>query len=153
MTRSAGRPPPARRCHGESGSTLALVPASTLIVLTLGAIAADLSHVFMAKRRLLDAAASVANDAAGAGIDPASVRAGGAPTLDPERVRQVALGSLVAQAVPGLDPAGCDVTVDPATDRVTVTLAADVDHIFGAALPGPRRIHLTAIATATGHHR
>ncbi len=140
------------RVTGDAGSTLVLVPAATLIVVVLGALAIDLSQLFLAKRVLLDAAASVANDAVGAGVVPGP---GGVsdPALDPQRVANAAYVSLLAQQVEGLDPSSVQVTTDPAGVTVTVELAAEVDRFFGKALPGSRRTRLTARATATGHAR
>lgn len=130
-----------------------LVPSATLVVLVLGAIAVDLSQLFLAKRELLDAAASMANDAAGAGLDPASLRDGGPPRLDPDRARDTAYISMLSQQIKGLDPTGIDVTVDPVAGTVTVELAAVVERTFGRIVPGTHPVRITATATATGHRR
>lgn len=142
----------AGRATGDAGSTMVLVPAATLIVVVLGALAIDLSQLFLAKRQLLDAAASVANDAVGAGAVP-GLGGFSDPTLDPQRVINTAYLSLLAQQVAGLDPSSVRVTTNPAANTVTVELAADVDRFFGKALPGSRRTRLTARATALGHAR
>lgn len=140
-----------RRC-GDDGSTLVLVPAGTLIVLLLGAIAVDHSALFLAKRDLLDAAAAVANDAAGAGVDPDTIRHGTNGELDPDRVANAAAISLLAQDVDGLDPAATVVITHTNPALVEVTLVADARPIFGLG-PGAHTVRITAHATATGHTR
>ena len=145
---------PDGRCCGDAGSTLALVPAGTLVLILLGAIAVDLSVVFSAKRDLLDAAASVANDAAGAGVDPDSIRAGLAPRLDPVAVEVVAVRSLDAQRIHGLDVGATRIETDVDAGTVTVHLEADAPHIFGrVARDGERTTRVAVDATATGHTR
>lgn len=142
------------RCRGDAGSTLALVPAGTLVLVLLGAIAVDLSMVFSAKRDLLDAAASAANDAAGAGVDAGSLRSGTDPVIDPVAAERVALRSLEAQRVHGLDARATRVTTDVVAGTVTVHLEADVEHVLGNVSrsdDGTTRIDATA--TATGHTR
>jgi hypothetical protein len=129
-----------------------LVPAGVLIVFVLAGMAVDLSAVHLAQRELLDAAASAANDGAGAGIDTAALRMSGVVRLDPDRVRAAATRSLAAQRVRGLLPAETEVAVDPVTASVTVRAARRTSRVFAPALPGADRstvVRATASASAT----
>ncbi len=140
------------RLHGDTGSSLMLMPAAVLIVLVLGAIAVDLSVVHLAQRDLLDVAASAANDAATFGIDPSAYRAGsGSAAFDPDRAELAVERSLRNHHL------DTRVTIDgvrqgPAADEVTVDLHVTVDYIFAKAIPGARHstvVHAHATATAT----
>ena len=130
-----------------------LVPAATMIVIVLGAIAVDLSQLFLAKRRLLDAAASVANDAAGAGLSSSSLSGDARPQLDPAKAREAVEESLASQQVRGLRTERVQVVTDPVAGTVTVYLEADVDHVFARAVPGQDTVRITAEVSATGHVR
>lgn len=129
----------ARRGRGDGGSSLLLVPAGVLIVFVLGGLAVDASAVHLAQRELLDAAASAASDAAGAGIDTATLRATGVLRLDPARARTAAERSLAGQGLAGLDPASVQVEVDPTAATVTVRASRRTRHVFAPALPGSDR--------------
>ncbi|MFN8039111.1 MAG: hypothetical protein U0Q07_07865 [Acidimicrobiales bacterium] len=127
------------------------MPAGVLIVFVLGGLAVDASAVHLAQRELLDAAASAANDAAGAGIDTTALRSTGAVRLDPTRARTAAERSLAGQGLAGLDPASVHVEVDPDAATVTVRAARRTRHVFAPALPGGDRtivVHAAASAQA-----
>lgn len=128
-----------------------LMPAAVMIVLVLGAIAVDLSIVQMARRDLLDVAASAANDAAGYGLDAATFRQTGAYAIDLPRAEEAVRRSVAAH---NLSRRVTDVRVvpGPGVDQVTVELAMPVDHLFAKAIPGARdativTVHATAGAT------
>jgi hypothetical protein len=127
-----------------------LMPAGVLIVLVLGAIAADLSLVHNGKRTLIAAANSAANDAVTAGLDVDALRrTGGRYTVDPTRARRSVDRALAAQASPTRRYTVVAVAVDTDPDgrpRVSVTLRGDIDLLFARALPGLD----TALVEATG---
>jgi len=137
------------QASGDRGSSLLLFPAAVLIVLVLGAIAVDLSAVHLAKREVLDLAASVANDAVTAGLDQGRFRSTGEYVIDPALATEA-----VERAVAANEPDGrttiVNVVVGPGADQVTVELAAPADPVFARALPGgPRTTTVTGSATAT----
>ena len=73
------------------------MPVAVLIVVILGSLAVDRAVVFGAQRDLVATAQAAANDAAGVGIDPNGLHAGGRLDYDPARidraVRAATLGS------------------------------------------------------------
>lgn len=120
-----------------------------MIVLVLGAIAVDLAAVHLAKRQVLDLAASAANDAVTAGLDQATFRATGEYVVD-----ATLAGEAVERTVAANDPDGTTtvvaVTVGPGPDQVTVELSAPATQVFAPALPGnPGPTRVTGSATAT----
>jgi hypothetical protein len=128
---------------------LLLFPAAVLIVLVLGAIAVDLAAVHLAKREVLELAASAANDAVTAGLDQGRFRATGEYVIDPTLAADA-----VDRAVAANEPDGrttvVRVEIGPGPGQVTVELAAPADPIFSSALPGgPGTTTVTGSATAT----
>ncbi|HUS60595.1 MAG TPA: hypothetical protein VMY34_00265, partial [Acidimicrobiales bacterium] len=73
-----------------------LVPAGALIVLLLGAIAFDLSLVFLRQRQASSLAADVANDLASIALDVPRLRESGVFELDPMRADAVGRSRLDA---------------------------------------------------------
>jgi hypothetical protein len=134
---------------GDGGSSLLLFPAAVFIVLVLGAIAVDLSAVHLAKREVLDLAASAANDAATAGLDQARFRTTGEYVIDPT-LAAAAVERTVAANEPDGRTTIVNVVVGPGPDQVTVELSAPADPVFSRALPGgPGTTTVTGTATAT----
>ncbi len=130
-----------------------LFPAAVLIVLVLGAIAVDLSAVHLAKRQVLDLAASAANDAVTAGLDQPTFRATGDYVVDPTLAADA-----VERTVAANDPDGrtsvVRVTVGPTPDQVTVELRTTARPVFAPALPGRLApVVVTGEATATAARR
>ena len=140
---------PTPRARGDRGSSLLLMPAAVLIVLVLGAIAVDLTVVRLAHRDLLDVAASAANDAAGAGLDPATFRRSGAYRIDRRRAEDAVARSLAAHHLD--DRVQATVILGPGPDEVTVELTTDVGYVFARSLPGAAHsttVHARASAAA-----
>jgi hypothetical protein len=156
--------------RGDRGSSLFLYPVGVLIVIVLGAIAADFSHVYMARRDLVELTGTIANDVSTAGIDEQTFRTDELYTLDPERTEGIVdeiLASANSRTVPAqLAPAGMTVTNPTLVDhldrpirrcqpapgqpcRVAVTLVARVEYILGRALPGDRGVDLRVTSYAT----
>jgi hypothetical protein len=158
------------RRRDDDGSVLLLYPVGVLIVIIFGAIAADLSHVHMVRRDLIELSGTLANDLATAGLDQDHYRRNERYRLSPglsQRVMANALGVTdlgpVTARVSAVGPGGsanptlidaadqpvgeCD--PDPVPCRVRVTLDAHVDYIFGAALPGSRGADLSVTSYAT----
>lgn len=141
------------RCVGDDGSSLMLMPAAVMVVLCLGAIAVDLSVVQLARRDLLDVAASAANDAAGYGLDPAAFRQTGAYRIDLARALGAARRAVLAHNL-GNRVTELRVVPGPAADQVTVELTMPVDYVFAKALPGAHDgTVVTARATASAARR
>jgi hypothetical protein len=157
---------------GDRGSVLFLYVAGVLVVVVLGAIAADLSHVYMARRDLIEVAGTIANDTATAGVDQDRFRTHEDYRLDPDRTSRLAQSALDASTTgpvtPQLTPVSAgqvaerNLTLVDGTDRpvdtcdptigacrVRVSLYARVEYIFGRSLPGNRGVdlHVTSYAT------
>ena len=123
-----------RRRGGESGSVLMLMPAGVLVVLILGAIAFDLSVLFLRQRQATSVAVDVANDLASAAVDENELRATGTYRLDPEQA-----DALGRRFVDASDIAGqvTDLQVEVVgPDEVQVIVTLRVDYVFAKAIPG-----------------
>ena len=126
-----------------------LMPAGVLIVLLLGAIAFDLSLVFLRQRQASSVAGDVANDLATQAIDEAEFRATGEFRLDPDRADQIGR-ALLAQSDVAADIVDLDVDV-VGTDTVQVTVVLRVEYLFAGAIPGANdSTEVQATATAVG---
>jgi Flp pilus assembly protein TadG len=113
-----------------------LYPIGFIIVILLGAIAVDLSNVWLQQRRLADAADSAANDAAAFGLDQDALRGSGIIALDPDRVAAVVRVSIAGQDLPpevGLPSVTLGVSAS-GNPTVTVSLSSNADLIFGRAV-------------------
>ena len=134
------------------GSVLMLMPAGVLIVILLGAIAFDLSVVFLRQRQTSSAAGDAANDLATLAVDEAEYRATGTFQLSPRRAEEIGR-RLLAESDIAQHITRIDVRV-PYPDTVEVTVEVRVDYIFAKAIPGARHhteVHATATAvSATG---
>jgi hypothetical protein len=137
------------RRGGSRGSVLMLMPAGVLIVLLLGAIAFDLSLLFLRQRQASSVVGDVANDLATQAVDEAAFRATGTYRLDPDRAE--ALGrTLIAQSDIALDVVDVDIDVLGA-DAVQVSVVVRVDYVFARAIPGAddgSEVRATATAVA-----
>lgn len=133
--------------RGSRGSVLMLMPAGALIVLLLGAIAFDLSLVFLRQRQVSSLAGDVANDVASLALDVPTFRESGTYQLDPDRAD--AVGRLLlddSDLAEHLTTATIEVT---APDTVTVRVTMQVDYVFAKAIPGASDgTTVTARATA-----
>ena len=119
-----------------------LMPAGVLVVLLLGAIAFDLSLVFLRQRQASSLATDVANDIATAALDEAGFRRDGAFRLDPDRAEQLGVDLVL---VSDLREVVEDVEVlVVGADEVSVRLVLQVDYVFARAIPGAA----TAVADA-----
>ena len=124
-----------------------LMPAGVLIVLLLGAIAFDLSLVYLRQRQASAVAVDVANDLASAALDENAFRADGRFELDAVRADELGR-SLVASSDLADEVVSVEVTV-VAPDEVVVRLVVRVDYIFAKAIPGAAEgTTVTAAATA-----
>ena len=133
----------------QRGSVLMLMPAGVLIVLLLGAIAFDLSLVFLRQRQASSVAGDVANDLATQAIDEAEFRATGKFRLDPDRADEIGR-ALLAQSDVAADIVDLDVDV-VGTDTVQVTVVLRVEYLFAGAIPGANdstEVQATATAVA-----
>jgi hypothetical protein len=137
---------PVTRAGRDRASVLMLMPAGVLVVLLLGAIAFDLSVVFLRQRQASSLAVDVANDLATAALDEEAFRADGRYRLDPSRAEELA-DSLVHASDLGDEVIELDVTV-PTPDSVEIHVVVAVDYVFAKAIPGTRD-GTTVEATAT----
>lgn len=133
----------------ERGSVLMLMPAGVLVTLLLGAIAFDLSVVFLRQRQASSLAVDVANDLATAALDEASFRADGSYRLDPERAEDLAIAMVDASELRDEIVSYEVEVVGDDTVRVRVVLRAE--YVFARAIPGTSdgtTVEASATATA-----
>jgi Flp pilus assembly protein TadG len=123
-----------------------LMPAGVLVVLLLGAIAFDLSVVFLRQRQASALAVDVANDLATAALDEAAFRTDGTYRIDPERADELGRAFVGASDLRD-EIADVEVTV-VGTDAVEVRIVMDVDYVFAKAIPGTSD-GTTVVAAAT----
>ena len=137
--------------RANRGSVLMLMPAAVLVVLLLGAIAFDLSVVFLRQRQASSLAVDVANDLATAALDEGAFRSDGTYRLDPDRADQLAETMVGAS---DLHDEVVDVEVNVLSpDSVEVRLVLAVDYVFAKAIPGTSdgtTVEATATAVAVG---
>ncbi|HWG73530.1 MAG TPA: hypothetical protein VG184_05705 [Acidimicrobiales bacterium] len=145
MTKGFPFPLPFGR-DAERGSALVLVPAGFLVLVMLAAMAVDSAVAFLGQRQLADALAAAANDAASAAIADPSFYASGAVVIDPVRADQVVCQTVAAQSDGDLHHVVLAVAVAGAA--VGVRGDAEVDEVFGRALPGLHQRHVSALAVA-----
>jgi Flp pilus assembly protein TadG len=134
----------------DRGSVLMLMPAGVLVVLLLGAIAFDLSLVFLRQRQASSLAVDVANDLATAALDEHAFRTDGTYELDPEAAAEIGL-ALVRASDLADDVLDVEVTVLGA-DAVEVSVVVAVDYVFAKAIPGTSdgtTVVASAVAVAT----
>jgi Flp pilus assembly protein TadG len=125
-----------RRCAGDDGSTMILMPLGVLIVVLLAGIAFDLSWVYEAQHEAIDAAESAANDAVTFGVDQPAVESGAGVHLDDDRIATAVDRSLAAHQLKGYEPDRTTVVTDRAAGTITVTVTCHVDDLFARAIPG-----------------
>jgi hypothetical protein len=111
-----------------------LVPAGLLITLLLGAIAFDLSLLFLRQRQASRVAVDLANDLATLALDEAHLRATGEYVLDPHRADALAQ-DLLRESDVAAEARSVSVQV-VAPDSVSVTVTLGVDYVFAKAIPG-----------------
>lgn len=133
--------------RGDRGSVLMLMPAGMLLMLMLGAIAFDLSLVFLRQRQASSLAVDVANDVATAALDEEAIRRDGEFVLDPDRAAELGFQLVAASDLGELIE---DVEVQVVgPDEVTVRVVVQVDYVFARAIPGASDgTTVTAAATA-----
>jgi hypothetical protein len=143
--------------NGDRGSTLVPYMCGVLVVIVLGAISADMSHVLMAKRDLIELSGTIANDIATAGIDQDEFLETQTYRLDGTRAAQIAQRAIAHSSTDTYRPqvggvrliGGCGSAGGPDPCQVEATLTAHVAYIFGRALPGDRGIDLRVTSHAT----
>jgi len=158
---SAVAAPVLRQLHlDEVGNTLVLFPAAVLIVLGLGALALDSATVFLGQRRLVDVAATVANDAlAAVDADAFFAQEAGEVVvpLDPARAEQ-RLAAIVSAEVPdrSLEGLACvfEALESGPPTRVEVRCTAEVRPILAPVWPGAPQVRpIQAREVAVGLQR
>jgi Flp pilus assembly protein TadG len=120
--------------RGERASVLMLMPAGVLVVLLLGAIAFDLSLVFLRQRQASSLAVDVANDLATAALDEDAFRADGRFQLDADRAEELGR-TLVESSDLGEGVVDVEVVV-VGPDAVEVRVVVHVEYVFAKAIPG-----------------
>ncbi len=116
------------------------MPAGFLILMVLAAVAFDVSRLYMARRELVDVAASAASDVAGQSLDPDAYRTGGQLVWSQPRAEAAVARSLADQGLTGRVRAVVALVVAPEGSRVEVTLETDVPWLFAHGVPGSDRI-------------
>ena len=123
----------------DRGSSLLLYPAGVLVMIALAAIAADMSHVHMARASLNDVAATIANDVSSMTLDEATLRDTGEYRLRGGDDRdQIAQDRIDNTATSTLDQVECGFSerLEGTTVTLIVTCTGRVHYIFGKAIPG-----------------
>lgn len=118
----------------DRASVLMLMPAGVLVVLLLGAIAFDLSLVFLRQRQASSLAVDVANDLATWAFDEDAFRADGRFQLDADRADDLGR-TLVEASDLGEHVIDVEVVV-VGPDAVEVRVVVQVDYVFAKAIPG-----------------
>lgn len=134
------------RLSGTRGSVLMLMPAAVLVVLLLGALAVDSAIVYLRQRQAYNVAFDAANDAVGAGFDPAIARTEGVIAYDPARVEVVARRAVAASGLDGVEL----VAARPEGTAVEVVVAVEVEHLFVQVFGDPARDRRTVSARVDG---
>ena len=133
------------RLRGDRGSSMMLMPVAVLIVIILGGIAADFSHVHNRKRELISVANSIANDAVTYGIDIDAMRGPvdpNDPTPDDLEFSDTRAGTVINESIAKHHDLGDrpivleGFVINRAENTVTVNLTETVDYIFAGAVPG-----------------
>ena len=125
-----------------------LMPAGVLVVLLLGAIAFDLSLVFLRQRQASSVAVDVANDLASAALDEEALPRRRRVPARPRASRRARAADLVAASDLGEEVIDVEVSV-LGDDTVEVRVVAQVDYVFAKAIPGASDgTTVTASATA-----
>lgn len=135
------------RMRGRRGSALMLVPAGFLVLLLLGAIAVDLSLLFLRQRQASSLVVGLANDLATLALDEEALRATGEYVLDEAAARDLGLrlarSSDLSEQLTALEILVVD------DDTISVRATVRVEYVFARSLPGARDGHeVTASATA-----
>lgn len=137
------------RLHRQDsrGSVLALVPAGFLVLILLAALAVDSAVSYLGQQQLHDALSAAANDAVGAAVNNQSFYATGSLSLDQAAAEQVVCHSIQAQDDSGLKDVNITVAVSGAS--IEVSGSAQVDAVFGRAIPGFGQRSVRSSASAT----
>jgi hypothetical protein len=112
-----------------------LLPAGIVALLVFGALAFDLSRLWMARRELADLAGSAANDAAAVALDPGVYRSGGGIALSDARADTVVAEVIAAAGLAGRVRGDAIVIADGPNPRVVVVLETEVTSLFARSLP------------------
>jgi hypothetical protein len=121
---------------------LILVPAGFLILVTLAALAVDSAADYLAQQQLHDSLAAAANDAVTAGLSNQSFYSAGAVSIDAGAAGRVVCLAVAAQSDRDLHGLQLWMAVNRTAIRLRGT--ATVDAVFGRAIPGFGRRHITA---------
>lgn len=129
--------------RSDRGSVTIWVLGLSVLILLFGGLALDYWRA-LALQRELSAVADSAAIAAASGLDEEAYRITGDLVLDPARARQLANAAVGWQ---GVDVAGSEIDVRPAS--VTVTLTATVDlGLLGVFIDESAPLTVRASATA-----
>ncbi len=116
----------------ERATALVLVPAMTLVLLVLAAIAVDLAGEHAAQRSVERAVTAATDDAAGM-IDSRRLQTDGELIIDPAAADRVLRAQLAAAQLPGTVER-LDLTIDD--EVVDVRVRVRIRHLFLGVLPG-----------------
>jgi hypothetical protein len=151
LRRSEPGPGVTRRCRGERGSVLAIVPAGFLVLMLLGAIAVDSGATYLGQQQLQATVEAAANDAAGAALSDGAFYQHGAVQIDPSTAARVVCQDLGAQEDSRLQEVTLGLDVVGAT--IFVDAHAEVPAVFGRIVPGFARRPVSAEAGAVAAQR
>ena len=144
------RTAPRRRCRGQRGSALLLVPAGFLALLVLAALAVDQARILGVRRELLDLSASIAADAVAASLDPAAYPRGGDLDAAEARGRELLPEQLAARGLTGRVSGTITVRDGSGGPSISVALTTSTTSMFARFAPGGwSRTEVRAASSAT----
>ena len=132
----------------ERATALVLVPALMLVLLTLGAIAVDLTAMHGAHRSAHRIVSSAADDAAGM-LDTRLIQQTGELRIDPAASAMVADAQVRTAQLPGTQVGPTEVTVSGDGTTVRVRVRVRIEHILLPSVPGAAESDILTVA-ATG---
>lgn len=137
-----------RRLRPERATALMLVPALMLVLLSLGAIAVDLTALHGAHRRAHRVVSAAADDAAGM-LDSRLIQETGELRIDPEAAGAVVTAHLDSASLPGTQIGPTQVTVSDDGTAVLVAVHVRIEHVLLPSLPGSDQADIVTVS-ATG---
>ena len=130
------RTAPIRRCGGQRGSALLLVPAGFLALLVLAALAVDQARILGVRRELLDLSASIAADAVAASLDPDAYHQGGELVAAEARGRELLDEQLAARGLTTRVSGTITVRDGAGGPSISVALTTSTTSMFARLAPG-----------------
>lgn len=133
--------------HGERGTVLILVPTMMLVLLSLGAIAIDLTAIHLSQRAIHRVVSAAADDAAGM-IDTRQIQIDGSVRIDAAKAARTITAHLRSASLPGTPRGTPEVAIANDGLSLTVQVVVEVDHILLRSMPGASQSELITVAAS-----